>query len=93
MLLDGGPVAGEEEVAGQSPWGLCRGLTVWPSGSKGTSWVASVHFPNQIEIELLLFPGSIKGFWKTRAGRSLSEEPRPTFFPAPVLPSRGRLRN
>lgn len=66
---------------------------MWPLGSKGTSWVASVHFPYQIEFELLLFPGNLKGFWKTRAGGSLLEVPRPTFFPAPVLPSRGRLLN
>ena len=64
-----------------------------PLGSKGTSWGASVHFPNQIEFELLLFPGSLEGFWKTRAGRSFSEVTGPTFFPAPVLPSRGRLLN
>ena len=60
----------------QTRWGPCkRPPHTTTSGSKAPGWVASAHFPNQIESELLLFLGS----WKHRellqkqAGCSLPE--------------------
>lgn len=81
----------EEEVATQSPWGLCRGLPWGPFGSKGPSW----WHPNQIEFELLLFrgAGSIQNFWKTRLDAPSARRPDHPSSPVPVLPSRGKLLN
>lgn len=61
----GGPTAGLGAVArvGEDGTEETPGASAEVSpdghiGPKGPRWVTSVHFPSQIEFELLLFPGS-----------------------------------
>lgn len=99
----GGPTAGMGVGAGVGEDGTeeTPGVSAEVSpdghiGPKGLRWVTSVHFPNQIEFELLLFPrqqasprASGKPGLDGPSASRLDHHP----FLVPLPPSRGELMN